>query len=158
MEPFLTTGDRIIVLRWFPDVMLTRNSIVVARVDIGEYIRRVESQEDLDGVIRTVYIVKRLVGMPHELIEFIGDNYQVDRSNISESQVHLSETNELGNEKWEIPARHYFLIGDSQGMDSRELGPIDQTKIVGVMIARINGSTDKLKYIKKYTINNPEAQ
>ena len=89
--------------------------------------------------------IKRVVGMPGDSIEYKNDQLfingkEVDEPYLDEYKKQLSEgklTNDFSLEDSfglkKIPKGEYFLMGDNRRVsgDSRELGPIKKSKIIG---------------------------
>lgn len=91
----------------------------------------------------TKYLIKRVVGLPGEIIE-IKNNTLYINGEISEEE-YLDEglvypdfsLNDLGYDK--IPADMYFVLGDNRenSLDSREIGLISKDSVNGKIVLRI---------------------
>lgn len=114
MEPTFYDGDHAFVFKLVSH--LERGNIVVAR---GK-----------DGV-PFYYIIKRVVGVPGDTIEFKNHNLYVNGkiSNIRNYQGIES----YGQDKYILNDEEYFLVGDNfqHSVDSREKGVFYRGEIVG---------------------------
>ncbi len=76
------------------------------------------------------YLIKRVIGLPGEKIEYIKNELHIDGKKIKDPYVnnYVTEVGEL-----DIPNDHYYLLGDNRGYskDSRMIGPIKDDKILG---------------------------
>ena len=81
--------------------------------------------------------VKRVIGLPGETLEVTPDGtvYITDidgnRSRLEEPYLAASHAGASGT--WTVPEGEYFVMGDNRSVsqDSREIGPILRSKIVG---------------------------
>lgn len=86
-------------------------------------------------------LIKRVIGMPGEHIEYKENNLYVNKSIVTESFLHDKTRNfkleTLGY--MSIPGDKYFVVGDNRGnsTDSRALGLIDKKNILGSVSIRI---------------------
>lgn len=85
-------------------------------------------------------LVKRIIGLPNETIEYRNNNLYVDGKKISEPLKLETEDfslQELGYSK--IPANYYLVLGDNRGnsKDSRIIGLINKKEILGTTNLRI---------------------
>ncbi len=80
-------------------------------------------------------LIKRVVGLPGEHIEFKDNNLYIDGNIVSEHFSHGItldfKIERLG--RINIPADTYFVVGDNRGhsSDSRVFGPVDKKQILG---------------------------
>lgn len=83
---------------------------------------------------RKIMLLKRIVALPGETVEFREGELYVDGNRIEEPYVkHQSD--------WELPPRilkpgHVYVVGDNRGVsqDRHQFGAIDITRIVGGVI------------------------
>lgn len=116
MQPTLQVGDRILVTRYFSDQPVRRGDVVVFRSPLGN----------------DVVMVKRVVGIPGDLIE--GRNGRVIVSGHVLQEPYLpagSTTDGVGAQV--VPANCYFVLGDNRvnSLDSREWGVLPRRLVVG---------------------------
>ena len=77
------------------------------------------------------YLVKRVIGLPGETIEYRDNKLYVDNKEI-ESHFNINgNTNNFG--PITIPEDKYYVLGDNRidSIDSRDFGPVKKDKIVG---------------------------
>lgn len=76
-------------------------------------------------------IIKRIIGLPGERIEYRNDKLYVNDEEVIENFAH-GDTKDFTLIE-EIPKDYYFVMGDNRGnsKDSRVIGPIHKSKIVG---------------------------
>ena len=81
------------------------------------------------------YIIKRVIGLPGETVEYIDNELYINGKKIKEKFSHKYTDNyslkELDINK--IPKNYYFVLGDNRknSMDSRILGLIPKERILG---------------------------
>lgn len=81
------------------------------------------------------YLIKRVIGLPLEHIEYIDDTLYVDGKKIEENFKHGKTADfnieELGSDI--IPENSYLVLGDNRenSLDSRELGFIKEEQLLG---------------------------
>lgn len=127
MEPTMSSGDTFRVHMFAQNDRrgLKRYDLVLAR-DLpklnGDYVFRILAvpREKVFFGDQGVFISGTLLRLPNEL------RYLEDR---------LKSASVFGNESFEIPSGHYFLVGDNldKAFDSRYFGAVDRDKIVGVV-------------------------
>ncbi len=90
------------------------------------------------------YLIKRVVGLPHEYVEFQNGELYIDGTKYEEEYLNGVQTanfslNELGYN--EIPDDMYLVLGDNRGdsLDSRDasVGLIKKSDILGKVRLRI---------------------
>jgi len=89
------------------------------------------------------FFVKRVIGLPSEIVEIKNDTVAVFNVNYPEglilSEPYLSPGQETqGNIKIELALNEYFVLGDNRlhSSDSRYWGPVDRSLITGRVFAR----------------------
>lgn len=77
------------------------------------------------------FIIKRVIGLPGEQVEYIDDKLYVNGKVIEENFKHKQTDDYIPDHK--IPADMYFVLGDNRGnsTDSRVLGYIPRQDILG---------------------------
>ena len=83
--------------------------------------------------------LKRVVGLPGETVAVVDGTLIVDGEHIREPYLAgLPATLGLENREWILGIREVFIMGDnrSHSTDSRELGPVDLSLIVGKVFFR----------------------
>ena len=75
-------------------------------------------------------LIKRVVGLPNEKIEYKNNILYVDGKEVKETFINV-DTEDFKFDK--IPKDSYFLMGDNRGnsVDSRLFGPINKDNIIG---------------------------
>lgn len=81
--------------------------------------------------------VKRLVALPGETISERDGFVYIDGRRLSEPYVEPGRRDDQTFEPREIPADHYFFMGDnrSQSCDSRVWGPVPRASLIGEVFA-----------------------
>lgn len=123
MTPTLLPGDRVLALRFWPGRRLRRGQIVVTHyLDT----RPMRQPDDLS---EQKYI-KRVTGLPGDTITVSG--------NVPFPPPQLPAINEPPKPRtWRVPPGHYFVQGDSWGLDSRIVGPLPFRALRGVVIMKL---------------------
>lgn len=103
----------------------------------------------------TKYLIKRVVGMPGETIEFINNTLYINGTKFEEEYLDASvitdnfSLKQLGYDR--IPDDMYLVLGDNRGdsLDSRDsrLGLVDKKDIIGKVRVRI-WPLNKISWIK----------
>ena len=79
------------------------------------------------------YLIKRVIGLPGETIEFKDNKLYID--GVETEENFLKEDVKTDNFKLEgkIPDNYYFVVGDNRpvSLDSRYLGAFSRSKIIG---------------------------
>ncbi len=140
MEPTLQIGDRILVNK------LSYHLHGVNRGDIVVFSR--PPAENCGGP-EVNDLVKRVVGLPGDVISLSRGYVYIDGKRLDESWLPATEqgitsTGPTGNSSnlahpYRIPADNYFVMGDNRNdsCDSRYWGPIKQSLIVGKVEVRV---------------------
>ena len=133
----------IIKLYVFSPVKVNGNSMVPTLND-GDYMilneigYRMNGLKRFDIVVANIngeMLIKRVIGLPGEKIEYAYNKLYVNGENVVENFKH-GDTEDFSFNKLNeevIPDNHYFLVGDNRGnsKDSRIVGFIHKGKIMG---------------------------
>jgi signal peptidase I len=140
MEPTLGIGDRILVNKLSYDLHgVDRGNIVVFSRPPAENCGGPEVND----------LVKRVIGLPGNVISLSGGYVYIDGKRLDESWLPKSEqgvttagppgtTYSLAR-PFKVPANNYFVMGDNRtdSCDSRYWGPISKSLIVGKVELRV---------------------
>lgn len=91
--------------------------------------------------VKNEKLIKRVIGLPGEYVEYKGNNLYVDGFLIDEKFKHVTTSDfkleTLGYLK--IPGDKYFVVGDNRNnsVDSRVIGLIDKSDILGSVSYKI---------------------
>jgi signal peptidase I len=140
MEPTLQIGDRILVNK------LSYHLHAVSRGDIVVFGR--PAAENCGGQ-QVNDLVKRVVGLPGDVISLAQGHVYVDGRRLGETwlptaEQGITEPGPAGNatnlqHAYRVPADDYFVMGDNRtdSCDSRYWGPIPRSLIVGKVEMRV---------------------
>jgi signal peptidase I len=140
MEPTLQIGDRILV---------NKVSYHLHGVDRGDIVVFSRPPTENCGGPEVNDLVKRVIGLPGDVISLSNGYVYVDGKKLDESWLPASEqgitvagpagnTSNLGR-PYRVPADNYFVMGDNRtdSCDSRYWGPINRSLIVGKVELRV---------------------
>lgn len=118
MNPTLTNGDVLLAKSFYGDV--ERYDIVVAKIN-GQY------------------IIKRVIGLPREVIQIQDGSVCVDGAKLETQYEFLTEDPGLASEPFFLGEDEYFLMGDnrSESCDSREFGAVKKDQLTSVVLFRM---------------------
>jgi signal peptidase I len=122
MEPGFIDGERIVISRvmiWIGNY--GRGDLVVCKQERGG---------------RNEYVVKRIIGIPGDLLEIRDGNVYVNGTLLSEDYLMHEYT--AGNLEIELASDEYFVMGDNRSVsaDSRNAGPVKASDLVGRIVLR----------------------
>ena len=117
MEHTLIENDLLLVSRRFPDGGRP------ARGDIVLFSDPVMGVDD----------IKRVCGLPGELVELVGGALVIDGATMSEPYVNARASGGTNHGSWSLKEDEYFVLGDNRddSRDSRALGPVHRSSIIG---------------------------
>jgi signal peptidase I len=123
MQPNFATSQRVIVDR------LTMMLSGPARGDVIV----LDSPETKDELL-----IKRVIGLPNELIVIQDGRVYVNAKLLDESYVDNFCTMRSCNGEWQLGPDQYFVLGDnrSHSLDSHAFGPVSRSAIVGIARVR----------------------
>ena len=77
------------------------------------------------------YLIKRIIGLPGEVVEYKDNKLYINEELIEEEFSHLETKDYLLEGK--IPEGYYFVVGDNRpdSLDSRRIGLIKEDEILG---------------------------
>ncbi len=140
MEPTLQIGDRILV---------NKLSYHLHGVDRGDIVVFSRPPAENCGGPEVNDLVKRVIGLPGDVMSLSGGYVYVDGKRLDESWLPASEqgvtsagpagtASDLAH-PYRIPANDYFVMGDNRtdSCDSRYWGPISKSLIVGKVEVRV---------------------
>jgi len=83
------------------------------------------------------YLVKRIIGLPGEIVEIHNGTVYINGNSIEEPYVTYKGTSNFG--PYKVPDGKVFVLGDNRpaSRDSRFFGAIDESSIVGRVVLRI---------------------
>lgn len=140
MEPTLQIGDRILV---------NKLSYHLHGVDRGDIVVFSRPPAENCGGPEVNDLVKRVVGLPGDVLSLSGGYVYVNGKKLEESWLPASEqgittAGPPGNSSnlarpYRVPANDYFVMGDNRtdSCDSRYWGPISKSLIVGKVEVRV---------------------
>jgi signal peptidase I len=140
MEPTLQVGDRIVV---------NKLSYELHGVDRGDIVVFSRPPQENCGGPEVNDLVKRVIGMPGDIVSVSGGYVYVDGRRLNETWLPSPEqgTTSPGpsgtpyslDRPYRVPGGDYFVMGDNRGdsCDSRWWGPIPHSLIVGKVDLRV---------------------
>jgi len=78
-------------------------------------------------------LVKRIIGLPNETVEFHDGGVYVDGRRLAEDEYFAGVTGIRAGRSLVVPDQAYFVLGDNRGqsIDSRSFGIVPEASIVG---------------------------
>ncbi len=85
-------------------------------------------------------LIKRVIGIPHDVVEIRGTDFYVNDIKIDEPYINepCQTYSCRDGSRWELGADEYFLAGDNRNRsnDSRKFGPVPYDHIIGKVLFR----------------------
>ena len=131
MKPTLDEGDRILVVRHIPRMLIRKHHVAVFDL------RRAGSLPDLKPTV----VIKRIVGLPGDIVQFGSSEF--DPTTPAAKLFSLSQD---GLWEIEVPPEHCFALADGKGTDSRHWGPIPLKALVGVVVTPVDKKNASCPY------------
>lgn len=135
MESTLLPGQYVLVDKLTPHFgPYARGDIVVFMPMIRE--PSCDAQGEASSIDDGIPFIKRVIGLPGDLIELRDGKVLVNGSPLNEEYVHGAETLPLSGEtRWEVPQGRLFLMGDNRmnSIDSRSdsIAPVCIQDVIG---------------------------
>ena len=132
IRTFIFTPIRVQQKSMYPT--LNPNDIMILN-KIGLYTSNIKRFDIVVIKLDDEYIIKRVIGLPNESIEYKDDMLYVNDEEIKETFIDANtedfKLEDIGYVT--IPKNKYFVLGDNRGnsTDSRVLGLIDRKDILG---------------------------
>jgi signal peptidase I len=122
-------SDRMLAVRFVAGISPGRGDIVTFEAPP-------EAAEQCGGT--TGVLVKRVVALPGENVEVVGDRVLVNGIELREDYLDPERHGGRGFDVLTIPANHYFMLGDNRpaSCDSREYGPVSRDNLVARVVFR----------------------
>jgi signal peptidase I len=126
MNPTLSEGQRLLI---------SRVSYLFSEPERGNIVVFETPDEQTDSAT----LIKRLIGLPGEMLEFRSQNVYINGVQLDEPYLNeacLPTNCEDG--EWQIGADEYFMMGDNRNhsRDSRAFGPVTRDHLVGRALVR----------------------
>lgn len=136
MAPTLKEGDKVLVCRYWPKNWLQRGCIVILIPS-----DQILPPEQGSRLFPTIPVIKRITGLPGDIVETHLN--KLDGYHQEKLKPYYDES---GKRTWYIPQKHVFVRGDNPGgiCDSTIWGPIPDSSLVGIVIAKLSNNQDKL--------------
>jgi signal peptidase I len=140
MEPNFVNGERLVISRvhyWLGDP--ERGDIIV----FNSPKPRTENESAL---------VKRLIGLPGDTIEFRGQQLYINGELVEEPYIREPcSPYRCEDEAWQLGPDEYFVMGDNRNVsnDSRSFGPVPHENLVGEVLFRY-WPLDRFGIVQKY--------
>lgn len=111
---------------------------------------------DYDGDDSDEMLIKRVIGLPNEVVEFtIDGSLYVNSVMINQDFISLDYQKETGIGSYVVPSDCYFVLGDNRkiSLDSRsdKIGFVHQNQLTGILkviTATCNADNDEITDIK----------
>jgi signal peptidase I len=83
-------------------------------------------------------LVKRIIALPGENVEVVGDRVLVNGIELREDYLHAERRGGPGFQVLTVPAGHYFVLGDNRpaSCDSRAYGPVPRENFIARVVLR----------------------
>lgn len=160
MYPTLDTGDRVLVLTFWPPCWLRRGQIIVCDISrtytnkslsahetdsflsqspnasvasLSNFTVQPTNKSQSPGISSPPKLIKRIVGLP-------GDIMYIPKSSLHPviQEKFCSDCDPKGNMVWRVPCYSYFVRGDGiLSVDSVVYGPLPFRSFVGLVLLRL---------------------
>ena len=119
ITPIAVNGDSMFPTLEDKDIMILR-----------KYDKKIERFDIVVVSYNHKYLIKRVIGMPGELIKYEDNKLYVNGEYIEEDFLDKATTNDF---EFKIPQEYYFVMGDNREIsyDSRSMGAFSINKILG---------------------------
>lgn len=96
-----------------------------------------------------VYYIKRLIGLPGELVEVRNGYVYINGEKLNESYL-KENIYTPGEAKYYLGKDEYFVLGDNreQSFDSRKWGPVPKSRIIGKVLLHISLVDNLFRYLR----------
>lgn len=125
MEPTFQDGQRLIV---------SRLNYLLAEPERGEIMvfNSLDPREFEDGVM----LIKRVIGLPGDFIEWRDNELYINGANVPEA--YTNGACRCSDNTWQLGEDEYFVMGDNRNnsSDSRKFGPVPVDHVVGRVVFR----------------------
>lgn len=107
---------------------LKNNDIMILN-KISYYFKNIERFDIVVVKYDEHYIIKRVIGLPGEVVEYKDNKLYIDGRKIKDRYNSVNQEDFIKN----LDKDEYFVMGDNRGdsLDSRIVGPIDKKDIMG---------------------------
>jgi signal peptidase I len=122
MVPSIEDGDRLVVNRVTRDLgSLQRFDVVILRSPVDP----------------EVDYVKRVVGLPGDMVRLVHGQLWIDDRPVGEPFGHVTDAETT--DCWRVPQDSVFVLGDNRPVssDSREFGAVPMASVHGKVVARV---------------------
>ncbi len=91
-----------------------------------------------DGTPNEPLLIKRLIGLPGEIVELRAGQVYVDGTPLNEPYIKEPCTRSCNDSSWQLGTDEYFFMGDNRNnsRDSRAFGPVTKNRIIGEAVIR----------------------
>ncbi|MCK9218332.1 MAG: signal peptidase I [Firmicutes bacterium] len=163
MENTLLQGERALELKFvYSFLEPKRGDVIVFDKEnkkagfVSNYLKEVKETIDMiRGNASKNHLIKRVIGIPGDEIEFCEGNVYINDVLLEEGYIKGETFADEMETPFVVPEGKVFVMGDNRevSLDSRNLGFIDYKQIEGKVIARI-WPLKKMKVIKGLDSNN----
>lgn len=114
--------------------ILTSKTESVERFDIVVLKERLVDDGD------SKHIVKRVIGMPGDVVTYVNGQLYINNEKYDEKYLKESNIKDFNQVSFTInvPKNHYFVLGDNRDVskDSRQVGSFKKSAVIGVMVGQ----------------------
>ena len=129
MTSTLDSGDRVLVMRYWPARLFKKDHIVVGSLRTTPFAVTPLSSQQGESIF-----IKRLIGLPGDTI-----NIHISKLPDNVRSLLISQCDLAGNITWSIPQGHCFVRGDAhtRSIDSVLWGPIPISTLWGIVLLKL---------------------